>query len=419
MTFIQHTAFLPLLGLWIATVYTASVRLSQFTKYGKSFVLAGGNLHDDNHPVWNQIVEMAGGKGVARIGVISAASSTPVESFKAYREIFLKHGASDASFIPITVNQKGNNSNPDVVKLIHQMTGFFFSGGDQARIIQSFFNAGHTPSPAMLAIAERNKLGAVVSGSSAGTTCQTASVMIEGGDSYDALRYGSHTSSSHSGDLLYNPNGGTGLLAGFVLDTHFGNRGREGRLIRLLSDTKNSKLGVNFGIGVDENTALVIKHAEDSHRITGQVIGELGVTIIDVSKSYQDTTSKYFSIHNVYVTYLTNGDIINLKSHKVTFSPTKVNLLGHEKYDDALTSDDIFRGVHSLGRKGEFLRVAASIFDSRKDLMSWGTTYDNHPQFKVTMSKTGQNCTGAVERHSGFHSDMHSYKNMYLEITSI
>ena len=56
------------------------------------------------------------------------------------------------------------------------------------------------------------------------------------------------------------------LITRFV---SFSQRGREGRMIRLLSDTKNLTKGTSYGFGVDEDTALVITHA-DTNKITGK-----------------------------------------------------------------------------------------------------------------------------------------------------
>ncbi|XP_050400418.1 cyanophycinase [Patella vulgata] len=389
----------------------------QVSQYGKSFVLVGGGLSENNTVIYRQIIDMAGGQNTARIGIIAAASADPLDSFGYYKTVFLNYGAEEVNFIPVHLANKSANSDPVVVQLIKQQTGFFFSGGDQARIIESFFDNGHTLSPAMRAIIEQNNIGVVVAGSSAGTACQPSAVMVEGGVSYDALRYGAHTSSSHSDDLVYNQHGGTGLFDGYILDTHFGNRGREGRLIRLLSDTRHLSNGVDYGIGVDENTALVITHAGTS-TATGHVLGESGVTIIDVSKSQTEPQDGDFNIRDVYITFLTRGDEIDLNTHAVKFSSSKTKLGGHEQYDRALTSSDIFYGLRRNEHKSEFLRVAASVFDATLDRSSYGVTYETSPRFTVRMSKTGSNCEGWVERHSSFQTDLHSYKNMYVEITT-
>ena len=84
------------------------------------------------------------------------------------------------------------------------------------------------------------------------------------------------------GDLSYEINGGLGFLRGWVPDSHFSERGREGRLIRserlktnkskpwnftcfiflqfrVLQDTRNiAAIGTTKGFGVDEDTALVV-----------------------------------------------------------------------------------------------------------------------------------------------------------------
>ena len=63
-----------------------------------------------------------------------------------------------------------------------------------------------------------------------------------------------------------------------------------------------------------------------------QVIGSTGVTLFDLSKSVVDLRATYFTIKDVYVTYLTNGDSINLFDRSVNFANSKDPLQGHEKY---------------------------------------------------------------------------------------
>ncbi|XP_067656959.1 cyanophycinase-like [Haliotis asinina] len=407
---------MQLLLSFTALFVLVNSRLPQYTKYGKNLVFGGGALMDNNADVWSKIVEMAGGKGKARIGVISAASATPTTSAQYYVDLLVNnYTALEATFIPVTVDDVAKNSDPNVVKLIKQQTGFFISGGDQMRLVQAYVLAGNIPSPALQAIKDQYDLGAVISGSSAGTTVLTSGPMVTGGRSWDALRYGAHESSTHANDLTYWKTGGFGIYPDYLLDTHFSNRGREGRMMRLLSDTRHMSNGVDYGLGVSENTALVVTHVGTDNEL-GEVFGELGVTIVDISKSFSDPAERYYSLRNVFVSYLTDGDTINMKTRNITFSPSKTPLRGNEGYDHALTSNDIFYGEGSHHRKTEFLRVAASLFDARKDTMTYGDTHLTHPQFRVTMSKTGTDTEGYVERHEDFHSDTHSYKNMYVEI---
>ena len=78
-----------------------------------------------------------GGRGVAKIGIINAASVDPLGGFNFYRAMFLRYGAKEANRIPVDMNHTMNSYNDSVVRLIYQQTGFFFGGGDQYRIIQS------------------------------------------------------------------------------------------------------------------------------------------------------------------------------------------------------------------------------------------------------------------------------------------
>ena len=59
--------------------------------------------------------------------------------------------------------------------------------------------------------------------------------------------------------LVYDPLGGMGLLRGVVIDAHFTRKGREGRLWKLLQDTRYLDVGAARGFGVDENTAFVCR----------------------------------------------------------------------------------------------------------------------------------------------------------------
>lgn len=104
-----------------------------------------------------------------------------------YNSLLKLYGAAEVYYIPVTVNSTSENQNPEVVAHVKTLTGFFFGGGDQLRIINSFFNHNaRVPSPVLQAIKETLlATGGVVAGTSAGTDCQTDRVMITGGESYE------------------------------------------------------------------------------------------------------------------------------------------------------------------------------------------------------------------------------------------
>jgi cyanophycinase len=316
-----------LFGILLSAVGSHAVR-AQGTTIGKNFslVLVGGGLEDDNEIIWNKIIELGGGKQKARFGVISAASENPCcdedSSWVYYRDMLTQYGAAEVYYIPITIDTRGNNSNPKVIEQIKTLTGFFFGGGDQTRIIASFYNnEERIPSPALLAIRETLlATGGVVAGTSAGTDVQTINTMITGGDSYEALRDGSKTFWQNvelpnpSVLTAYGP-GGIGLFPYGLLDTHFSNRGRHGRLVSLAMDTMSHPLSSVYAYGVDENTALVITGSWGNRK--GTVIGERGVFIANLAKASligqgEENVSREY--HDVIISRLSTGDVLSFSA---------------------------------------------------------------------------------------------------------
>lgn len=198
-----------------------------------TFFLAGGEVADDNADIYGGMVTASGGHNSA-VAVITAASADgccdPDSSWALYEPIFKSYGPSKVMWIPIDENHTQFNKDPAVLRNLSDATLFFFSGGDQvrsssflltccnfvytncccewlrspgiksntqARVIRSFFEfssgkrAGDSPALATI----RNKFntvsGTVISGSSAGTACQSKDVMFMDGTSYSALVNGS------------------------------------------------------------------------------------------------------------------------------------------------------------------------------------------------------------------------------------
>lgn len=220
----------------------------------------------------------------------------------------------------------------------NQCTGVFWGGGDQSRITNSFYldpPEQRKASPVLTALLGRYQAGAVMSGSSAGTAVETAFVMITGGLSWDALRYGAHTADSNEDHLTYDAAGGLPFFPFGILDTHFSNRGREGRLIRLTWDTRTLARGTTHAFGVDQNTALVVTGIGSADPV-GEVIGEAGVLHVNVTGARAGSSSSGdFSLHNTFVSYLTQNDKYHFVTGKIDWAPWKVtcslslSLCGH------------------------------------------------------------------------------------------
>ncbi|HZU68492.1 MAG TPA: cyanophycinase [Ktedonobacteraceae bacterium] len=364
---------------------------------GRFLVLGGGALSNFNDPVYSEVVSLAGGKGVARIGIITAASFTPRKDGQFYVDLFLKHyGVADAEWIPIDRAHLNNTKSPKVIAQINSMTGFFFGGGDQSRLVFCMFYNGTPapgnhprPSPALKAIIAKYDAGAVVGGTSAGTDALVKDPMITGGESYEAIRNGAfpYIQEDHLNDLSYDPAGGFGMFTYGLLDTHFTERGRQGRLIRLAADTHTP-----MGYGIDQDTGLLITNA-DSPQAQMQVIGQHGVYILDLSKATIDKKGPFWSIFNVKVTYLTVGDSFDPNTKTVTIANWKTPLAGHEQHNHPRPpTHDIFSSFRDHGGKNgqgvpnAFTVFSTNLFDSRA-ATTYGLTYEDHPTFEVQMIK--------------------------------
>ena len=432
-------------GLFLALVLAAcssdptaqSTQITQTTQMrpqaitsGKKLVMVGGGLKDDNAAVYNKIVELAGGRGIAKIGIITAASipesqdpnagTATASNSKAngqyYANLFkTTYGALDAQWIPIDLDQIGNNASPTVVNQINGMTGFFFGGGDQSRLVTCFFLSNRQDSPALAAIKTKYAGGAVVSGSSAGTAIQNAAPMVTGGESYNALRYGSYTSinPNYPDDLSYDSLGGFGLFKYGLIDTHFSERGRQGRIVRLASDTSKT-----MAYGVDENTALVVTDA-DTTSANMQVIGQNGVFIFDLGSATKGTGT-YWSISNVKTTYLTDGDGFNPNSKTPSIATWKTALAGRERYATPVSpTRDIFSSPNNSTTSGrrnprEFVRVSTDLFDSR-GTSTTGQSYETGPIFEAKLSKSSSLGSAGYQGTKNSVSYI-SYKNLRVDL---
>lgn len=214
---------------------------------------------------------------------------------------------------------------------LERLNGIYFSGGDQARHLESLVgkdsNGQYTAPSAQLTIIQRRHAQGqlVVAGTSAGNHFQGGGLwrgkpvpMVGGGDSYEVLKAGFTVGNGPAaaapelgkpGDsIAYAPvlytRGGLGVFRFGVLDSHFSKRTREARLVRAVHDS-----GMDYGFGVDENTALLVSQADATGTTHFSVVGAGGVFIVDVRSAKAPTdANQHFSIHGARAHYLLPGD---------------------------------------------------------------------------------------------------------------
>ena len=213
----------------------------------------GGAENKDNDPhILQRFVALAGG-AAADIVVIPTASQVN-ETGPRYQRLFSELGASAVEVMDFDTRRECHERGR--LDRLATATGIFFTGGNQLRLSTLL---GGTPIAKLIRVA--NARGVVVGGTSAG-----ASVLSE-----HMIAFGDEGASPVSGSVRLAP--GLGLTNRFVIDQHFRERDRLGRLLTALAYNPFA-----VGIGLDEDTAAFI-----SPDNLLEVVGNGAVTVVDAS----------------------------------------------------------------------------------------------------------------------------------------
>jgi cyanophycinase len=224
---------------------------------GKLLIIGGAEDKEGDCKILREFLRCAGGTK-AHIVIMTAATSLPGEVGDNYIRVFERLGAEDVRVLDTQTPEDANN--PEYLEAIEQATGIFFTGGDQARIISCLKDTKLDA-----AMHKRYSEGIIIGGTSAGAAMMPDMMIIEG-DSETNPRV----------DVVaMGP--GMGFLPDVVIDQHFAQRGRLGRLVTALLLQP-----AVLGFGIDENTAILVSGDEL------EVIGENAVTVIDESEKLHD-----------------------------------------------------------------------------------------------------------------------------------
>jgi cyanophycinase len=253
---------------------------------GPLVIIGGAEDKKGTCGILRELVRLAGA-AKARIVVLTVASEAPTEVGELYREVFQRLGARQVQVLD--VRQRDQANDPALLEAIEKATAVFFTGGEQMRITNLL---GGTPADRMLR--HRHEQGMVLGGTSAGAAMMSGTMIVQG----------LSEATPRVGNVKIGP--GMEFLHGVMIDQHFGQRGRSGRLLTALAQYPHQ-----LGIGIDENTALVVRGDEF------EVIGCGAVTVFDAGDAtYNDVLERQESQHvalcNVKLHVLTAGLRFNL-----------------------------------------------------------------------------------------------------------
>lgn len=216
--------------------------------------MAIGGAEDRKHDmtVLRRFVELCG-THLPEIAVLTGASAFPEDTWRSYQRAFLSLGAGRC--VHVDLRSKAQADDARAVESILQADGVFMTGGDQRRLLSV---VGDTATEGALQDAYREH-GACIGGTSAGAAALSRHMLAEG---RHPLRPQKHAARLDTG---------LGLLPGAIIDQHFWQRRRFGRLLSALAEEPEQ-----LGVGVDEDTALIIDPGRSI-----EVVGRGMVTVLD------------------------------------------------------------------------------------------------------------------------------------------
>lgn len=256
---------------------------------GALIIIGGAEDKEDSRIILREIAKRTQ-DGV--LVVMTAASAIPLELWRDYKKIFQELGVKKVVHLAISQPEEGHKT--ENIMMLKDASTIFFTGGDQLRITSKL---GGTP--LLDCIYEIYESGGTIAGTSAGASMMGETMLIGGGND-----------ETHKvGNWMMAP--GLGLVENMVIDQHFAQRGRIGRLLGAVALNP----GV-LGIGIDEDTAIII---EDTHF---KVIGRNAVYVVDGHKISstniaEASADKTMSMHNVLLHILAENEVFNLKKRTI------------------------------------------------------------------------------------------------------
>src|SRR5438132_5354266 len=221
---------------------------------GPVMVIGGAEDKLKDKVILSRFAKLAGGPD-GHVVVISTASSLGDEATELYRELFTRLGIARVSGLRPVTREEAND--PAGAAVVEQATGIYLTGGNQLRLSSI---VGGTRLSA--AITEAHARGAVVAGTSAGASAVTTHMVAYG------------ASGATPKHRMVQISAGLGLVRNVVVDQHFEQRTRLGRLLAVVAQSPSL-----IGLGLDEDTAAIIGPDEPM-----EVLGRGAVTVLHGSQ---------------------------------------------------------------------------------------------------------------------------------------
>jgi cyanophycinase len=250
---------------------------------GHLLVIGGAEDKYNERRILRKFLSLAG-DDQADVLIVPVASDFPEFAADVYTQAFRNLGVANPRVLRATSRQDVFDADAD--ELLDGVTGVFITGGDQMRLVSLL---GGTKFAAKLRrLVSETEI--VLAGTSAGAAGMSTSMIVRG----------ESTSHPHKNSVRLSP--GLGFLKNIIIDQHFTERGRISRLITAVSYNP-----YNLGVGIDENTAIIL-----NPRGNLEVFGAGSITIVDGSRiTYNEIAEvddfQSFSVFGVQLHVLQDG----------------------------------------------------------------------------------------------------------------
>lgn len=254
-----------------------------------TLIIIGG--HEDRDPRGDRKIlkEVAQRVGRSKLVLATVASHQPEGYYDDYDKAFADLGIGE--LVELYVTNRAETA--DKLDLLREAGGVFFSGGDQLRLTSQI--GGTEIEDELHRLLAR---GGVIAGTSAGASMMSDTMLVKG----------SSSETHRIGDLHMAP--GLGLIRNVIIDQHFAERGRFGRLIGAIAHNPRVR-----GLGIDEDTAVIV----EGNVLT--VIGNGAVYVVDAKRAaYSNVaeagSNRVLSLHDIQVHVLAAGDSFDLEARR-------------------------------------------------------------------------------------------------------
>jgi cyanophycinase len=218
---------------------------------GSLIIIGGHEDKEDERTILKEVAKHAQ-RDHGRLVIVTVATHHPEKVAEEYRAVFKELGVGAIDVVDIRT--RADAADDKNVRKIADAALVFFTGGDQLRITSQIGD-----SPLFRCMQEIYLKGATIAGTSAGAAAMPETMLI-GGPSDESHRISA---------LSMAP--GLAFLSGVVIDSHFAERGRMGRLLGAVAQNPR-----NLGVGIDEDAAIVVTGGERF-----EVIGSGAVYVLD------------------------------------------------------------------------------------------------------------------------------------------